>query len=312
MKPRYLSLTPFIPWMQKKRPIEWYKEFGRSAPLEVEIGFGLGDFLVRQAHTYPEKDFVGIELGWVMVRRALRKIALAGVKNVRLIQADARVAFERLFSERSLHKTYALFPCPWPKKKHVKHRLFSQAFLKLLNNRLTDKGKVSIVTDYQPYFDWVWSQLAETGFEAQPGIVAPLFFTKYERKWHALGQQQFYELRLVKRQHVEIPAKEDVRVRTYRIDHFEPERFMPSSERDEIVVEFKDVLYDPKREKAMVRSVIGENNLIQDLWIEIARVESCWHIRPAKGCSVVPTAGIQRALDLVRDAAQSVPMYPSQ
>lgn len=306
MKPRYLSLSPLVPWIKKRRPIQWHKEFGRSAQLEVEIGFGLGDFLVRQACTQPEKDFVGIELGWVTVRRALRKIALSGVRNVRLIQADARVAFERLFRERSVHKAYALFPCPWPKNKHAKHRLFSQAFLKLLNNRLIDKGGLSIVTDYRPYFDWVQSQLDESGFEAQPGIVAPLFFTKYERKWQALGQQQFYELRLVKRQHVEIPVKEDARVKTYRIDRFEPERFMPSNERGEFVVEFKEVLYDPKRQKVMVRSVIGEDNLLQDFWIEITWRESVWHIRPAKGCGIVPTAGIQRALDLVHDAAKSV------
>ncbi|MBU4426474.1 MAG: tRNA (guanosine(46)-N7)-methyltransferase TrmB, partial [Proteobacteria bacterium] len=82
MKSPYLSLNPFIPWMKEKHPVEWPKKFGRSAELEVEIGFGLGDFLVQQAQAHPEKDFLGIELGWVFIRRALRKIALAGVKNV--------------------------------------------------------------------------------------------------------------------------------------------------------------------------------------------------------------------------------------
>ena len=65
-------------------------------------------------------------------------------------------------------------------------------------------------------------------------------------------------------------------------------------------------VYDPKRQKVMVRSVIGEDNLLQDFWIEITWRESVWHIRPAKGCGIVPTAGIQRALDLVHGAAKSV------
>ena len=81
MKSPYLSLNPFIPWMKEKHPVEWPKKFGRSAELEVEIGFGLGDFLVQQAQAHPEKDFLGIELGWVFIRRALRKITLAGVKK---------------------------------------------------------------------------------------------------------------------------------------------------------------------------------------------------------------------------------------
>ncbi len=128
MKSPYLSLNPFIPWMKEKHPIEWPKKFGRSAELEVEIGFGLGDFLVQQAQAHPEKDFLGIELGWVFIRRALRKIALAGVKNVRVIQADVRVALERGFLEKSLRNACSLFPCPWPKKNMLNFACFQTPF----------------------------------------------------------------------------------------------------------------------------------------------------------------------------------------
>ncbi len=83
-RPSYISLWPVIPWIQQKRPVEWDNFFGRSAELELEIGFGLGDFLVRQAREHPDTNFVGIELGWVPVRRALRKSALASVRNVRI------------------------------------------------------------------------------------------------------------------------------------------------------------------------------------------------------------------------------------
>jgi hypothetical protein len=51
--------------------------------------------------------------------------------------------------------------------------------------------------------------------------------------------------------------------------------------------------------------VVGKDNLIQNFWIEIAKAEKHWHIRPAKGCGIIPTAGVQRALDLVWDAAGS-------
>jgi tRNA (guanine-N7-)-methyltransferase len=86
---------------------------------------------------------------------------------------------------------------------------------------------------------------------------------------------------------------------TYRVDRFDPERFDPPKRRGQITVEFKETLYDPKQQKGMVRSVVREDNLVQDFWIEIVRKEKLWHIRPAKGCSIIPTAGIQRALDLV-------------
>ena len=302
MKTPYLSLAPFVSWKKERHPIGWSRKFKRDVDIEVEIGFGLGDYLVHQARENPKKAFIGIEVGWVLVRRALRKIALAGIKNVRIIQADASVVFERLFSEKSVRHAWSLCPCPWPKKKHVKRRLFSQAFFKLLNSRIMDDGEVLIVTDHQPYFYWVLSQLSGTGFEAHSRIVPPRFFTKYERKWHDSGQQQFYEMRLIKRQHVKIPVKEDAALITHRVNHFDPARFRPVNNRGRIFIEFKDTIHDPEQLRSMVRVVAGEDNIIQDFWIELVRMEDGWHIRPAKGCSIVPTAGVQRALDLVRDA----------
>lgn len=303
MKRYYISLTPLIPWRQTERPIDWPRRFGREAPLELEIGFGNGDYLVRRAQAHPERDFVGVELEWSSVRRALRKIARAGLKNVCLIQVDARVALERLFRPGSLHRAYALFPCPWPKKRHTKHRLFSRPFLRLLNSRLAAEGEALVVTDHRPYLTWVLDQVPGTGFESRWQSVSPRLGTKYERKWHQQGQEQFYELRLLKRESVESPLKEDVSLRTYRVQDFDPERFQPTGERGEVAVEFKEFLYDAKRRKGMTRVVVAEGNLTQHLWIEIVWGERRWHIRPAQGCEIIPTLGLQRALDLVHQAA---------
>jgi len=312
MKSFYRSLNPFLPWKQLERPLEWNYIFGRPAPLELEIGFGLGDFLVRQAQARPEINFVGIELGWVQVRRALRKIALAGAKNVRIIRVDANVAHDRLFPEKSLQSVYALFPCPWPKKRHAERRLFSKRFLTLLNSRIAVNGQALIVTDSHPYAKWIRSQVGGSGFEAVQRMVPPTFLTKYERKWHDSGQESFYELRLIKRQHAKIPPKEDTPLKTRRTKHFDPEDFKPTKFGGEISVDFKDRLYDPKRAVGMIRAVVGEDNLVQEFWVEIVKKKHLWHIRPAKGCGIVPTAGIQKALDLVYDAANRSTTLPIQ
>jgi len=303
MKAKYISLRPFISWKEMKRPFDRDAVFGRFAPIYMEIGFGLGDFLVDQALKHPDRDFIGIELSWPTVRRALRKIALARARNVRVIRAPAKVALERIFPEKSLAGVYAIFPCPWPKKKHVQHRLFSSAFLSLLNSRLMDGGETLVVTDHLPYHEWIIEQVSGTGFEARPAIVPPKFSTKYERKWQGLGQDRFYELRLIKRKHIRISFKEDAQLIAHRIPEFAPERFRFRGSRGEIVVEGKEFLYDPERQKAMMRCLAGEDGWFQEFWIEIVRLEGAWHIRPAKGCNIVPTVSLQCALDLVRDAA---------
>ena len=304
MKARYLSLAPFILWQHAERPIDWPQLFGRHAPLEVEIGFGNGEFLVRQAQQAPDRNFVGLELEWASVQRGLRKIAQANVPNVCVLQVDAGIALQRLFQPGSLQRVVALFPCPWPKARHAKHRLFSQAFLRLLNSRLGPAGEVQIVTDHEGYAHWILEQVPGTGFETHWHTVSPRFSTKYERKWHTQGQEQFYELWLRKQADTAVPLYEDVTLQTHRVASFDPERFQPVSARGDVAVEFKDFLFDPKRQKGMVRVFVTEANFCQDFWIEIARGAEHWYIHPAHGCAMVPTVGAQHALDLVRDAAQ--------
>lgn len=301
MKARYLSLAPFIRWRTTERPVPWTDVFGRSAPLEVEIGFGNGEFLIRHAQEHPERDFVGIDLEWASVQRGLRRIAQVEATNIRVLQADAQVVFERIFAPQTLHRVYSLFPCPWPKERHTKYRLFSRTFLRLINSRLIETGEAQIVTDSAPYAQWVETQAPGTGFTLGSEPTPLRFRTKYERKWRAQGQESFYNLRLTKHQHLPIPLREDVPVQTHRIDHFDPEHFCPDNVRGAITVEFKDFLYDPKKQRGMVWVFTVEAGLTQDFWIQIIRKRDCWHIRPAPGCAVVPTVSVQRALDLVRD-----------
>ncbi len=301
MKARYLSLDAFIPWQQSERPIAWSRRFEGEAPLEVEIGFGNGEYLVRNAINHPERHYVGIELEWASLQRGLRKIAQANLLNIRLLQANAAVALERLFCPEAIDRIYALFPCPWPKARHVKHRLFSHSFLKLLNSRLKIQGELQIVTDHQGYATWLQEQIPATGFDYVFQPVSAGFCTKYERKWQAQGQDQFFELSLRKKQHMSIPVQKDEDLQIHRVEVFNPDQFQPQNIQGDIAIAFKDFVYDPKRQRAMQWVFVAEDNLGQDVWIDIACGGDYWYIRPTRGCPFVPTKGVQRALDLIRD-----------
>ncbi len=303
MKPTYLSLKPLIRWHKVEHPVQWSRFFPNASRLHVEIGFGLGDFLIKQAQEHPDWGIIGLEMAWISIRRTLRKIALAGVTNVRLVQIDARQAFQRLFADQSVTSIDSLFPCPWPKMRHLKHRLFSRDFLQSVNSRLVPGGTVRIVTDHKDYFEWMCEQAAQNGFILFSNKITPQFATKYERKWLDLGVDRFFELRLVKKEHISVPLKEDKALKTHRVAHFNHERLFPTGCRDDIVVDFKDYLFDPLRQKGMVRAVVLEGEFKQDFWVEIQKRENYWHIHPAKGCGIIPSAGIQRTLDLVKQAA---------
>lgn len=302
MPPHYLSLQPFIFWQDEARPLPWSRYFGREAALHVEIGFGNGEFLLRQAQQSPEQNFVGIELAWGSVHRGLRRLAQARISNVRLLLVDAQVALQRLFRPQSLHAVQALFPCPWPKERHAKHRLFAPTFLTLLNSRLVPGGTVHIVTDHAGYTQWLLEQVPGTGFDVAWQQIAARFQTKYERKWQALGQEQFFEIHLHKQSERSFSVYEDFPVQSHCVAAFDPEQFRPTGMRGDLAVEFKEFLYDAGRQRGMVWVFVTEEHLRQDFWIEIAHGAKHWYIRPARGCVVIPTVGVQRAVDLVRDA----------
>ena len=193
-----MSFEPFLSWRHVQLPVDWTQQFGSRAPLEVEIGFGNGEYLVRQAQQQPERHFVGVELEWASMQRALRRAAGVQVPNVRLLLIDAHLAMQRLFPPLAVQRVYSLFPCPWPKERHAKHRLFSHSFLRLLNNRLRPDGEASIVTDHEAYLRWVLEQIPGSGLEGEWQVTEPHFHTKYERKWVASGQQKFYEIAVAK------------------------------------------------------------------------------------------------------------------
>ena len=52
---------------------------------------------------------------------------------------------------------FILFPDPWPKKRHHKHRLITPPFIGMLHLRLFEGGRVSIATDHSEYRDHILS-----------------------------------------------------------------------------------------------------------------------------------------------------------
>lgn len=299
-----LSLQAFISHYNIQRPVDWSRHFVTGQPLEVEIGFGNGDFLARTAQAQPDRNFIGIEQQWERVYKTLKKVNRSRVNNVRVLLVDAWVAFERLFFGQSVERICCLFPCPWPKKGHVKHRLFSQAFFKLVNSRLKPDGQMTIVTDYKSYYEWMLEQLDGTGFSAEARTTRPQYGTKYERKWVEQGQQHFFELHLTKKEHCEIPIKEDVELQPYFIEAFDSDHFIFENVTGSVTIVFKEVIADAKRRKAMIHLVVAEGKLAQHLWVAIFPIDEKWCIAPALGQNFIPSLGIAEALKLVYQSCQ--------
>ncbi|MCF8383609.1 MAG: tRNA (guanine-N7)-methyltransferase [Chlorobium sp.] len=174
-----------------------------AGTIEVEIGFGSGEYLLRRASQYPDRLFIGIEKKPGMITEVAKRVASHNLNNIRLLESCARDAFTDLFPACSISRAYSLFPDPWPKRKHSKYRLFSTQYLRLLNNRLVSGCEALIVTDSEDYCNWMLKQLPDTGFEVENSTIPPQFDTRFERKWLKQEFSTFFRILLKKTQHIE-------------------------------------------------------------------------------------------------------------
>lgn len=305
MKPFYISLKPFLDYRQLARPTQWNGIFNNNKPLEVEIGFGNGEYLARLADR-SDTNFVGFEEYCERIHKTLRKLSRVDNENVRVLRMDVRPGFDFLFAPSSISYIHCLYPPPWPKKSDARHRLFTTEFFKLANNRLIDKGILKIVSDHKPYIEWIQEQLPGTGFKVELKYIEASYGTKFERKWADGGQKEFYELILTKEQGMEIVPKKEAVLKQYTLDHFDPQQFrMEEYSSDGIAVVFKDVLFDAARKTAMIHLLVNDEHIFQNIRVVVYQTPKGWQFNLAEGTMQMPTAGIAKALDLVYEAAQA-------
>jgi len=120
------------------------------AEVWLEIGFGGAEHLIWQARANPHVGLIGCEPFADGIVKALSAIEAANLSNVRIHADDARPLL-RWLSPASIARTFILFPDPWPKKRHHKRRLVSQASLAELARVMRPGGELRIATDVADY-----------------------------------------------------------------------------------------------------------------------------------------------------------------
>lgn len=172
------------------RPLVVEELFGRSAPLEIELGTGKAKFLIEAARQRPEHDFLGVERALSYYRFSRRRLARWHVGNARIVRADGRLFVTRCVAPGSVRAFHVYFPDPWPKKRQKKRRLLDGVFLETLAARLEPGGFLRIATDHPDYAEGIGilvqtvPELQELAWDSLPSPPP----THYEIKYRTEGR----------------------------------------------------------------------------------------------------------------------------
>ena len=126
--------------------------FGRSAPVEMEVGSGKGTFILEEARAFPDKNFFGIEWANKYYKLAVDRMGRWEMPNVRMMRTDAADFIAEHICDASISVFHLYFLDPWPKKRHNKRRFFCDENLAQLLRILKPNGIINIATDHADYF----------------------------------------------------------------------------------------------------------------------------------------------------------------
>jgi tRNA (guanine-N7-)-methyltransferase len=180
-------------------PVEWREIFGNGNPLALEIGCGIGDFIVKTATDQPDRNFVAIDYYNKGCWKTCRRIDRAGLGNVRVLRVEARSFISDMIAPESLSAVYINCPDPWPKKRHRKRRLVNREFMKFLKGFLAPGADFYFATDFDDYGEDVAAMLfAQEGYA---NMLSPDLYrhelegyhlSKYMQKFMGMGKRIYF------------------------------------------------------------------------------------------------------------------------
>ena len=194
-----LPLEELTPYLLEVPPgpgrLDLRAVFGNDHPVELEVGFGKGLFLVSAGQARPGTNFLGVEIERKYQLLAATRLARHGLRNVRLACADARSFLRDRLPSGGLQVVHVYFPDPWWKTRHRKRRVFTEEFTAQCARVLCPGGHLQLASDVAEYFAIITGQVTrQPGFESlPPPEVRPPehdldYLTNFERKYRKEGR----------------------------------------------------------------------------------------------------------------------------
>ena len=199
------AAKPFLgespdPWLSSQRlypPYVWAEVFGRSSPVEVDLGAGDGVYAEARAKRESDRNFVAVERLLGRATKIAKKAIRNQLTNLKVLRLESAYFIKNLCAESSLDAITVRYPDPWPKRRHHANRLLQKEFFEDAARAVISGGSIKLTTDDREYFEWaqkeaekcsVWvADLSWTGVDEPTSEFEELFAKEgrevYRKAW---------------------------------------------------------------------------------------------------------------------------------
>ena len=156
------AAKPFLgespdPWLSSQRlypPYVWSEVFGRSSPVEVDLGAGDGVYAEARAKRESDRNFIAVERLLGRATKIAKKAIRNKLTNLKILRLESAYFIKNLCAESSLDAITVRYPDPWPKRRHHANRLLQKEFFEDAARAVISGGCMKLTTDDREYFEW--------------------------------------------------------------------------------------------------------------------------------------------------------------
>ena len=129
---------------------KWSEFFQNDNNIYLEIGCGSGNFTVKNAQKFKDRNYIALELRFKRLVLAAKKSKKRNLNNILFIRKRAETILD-FIGKNEITGVYVNFPDPWEgeeRKRVVSENLFSR-----LDIILKTGGKLFFKTDHEQYYE---------------------------------------------------------------------------------------------------------------------------------------------------------------
>lgn len=129
----------------------WKNFFKNNNPVYLELACGKGEYTVKLAQIFPQKNFIGIDLKGNRIYVGAKRCLEEKITNAAFLRTHID-KIQNYFAKSEAKEIWLTFPDPQLRKSKAKKRLTHPRFLRLYQQILDENGLIHLKTDSPDLF----------------------------------------------------------------------------------------------------------------------------------------------------------------